>query len=215
MKAPRHHAHGETLISYAAGALDPALSMVLKCHLQFCEKCRAEVRSLEVAGGIFLETLNAPADEDFFRRTMERFAKEDARIKGSVLPLPSPDPGTEVLMPEPLASASGLRREAIPWKKLPHGASRFDLPKLAGSAASSRLMHLEPGAILHAERHGGQLALVLWGAYEYDGQLFERGDLHDLYENGFKTFKGASPEGVTFFTAMSPVPQPAIFRTGH
>ena len=76
-------------------------------------------------------------------------------------------------------------------------------------------MHLEPGAILHAERHGGQLALVLWGAYEYDGQLFERGDLHDLDENGFKTFKGASPEGVTFFTAMSPVPQPAIFRTGH
>jgi hypothetical protein len=98
---------------------------------------------------------------------------------------------------------------------MPHGLRQFDLAKVAGAAASSHIVHIEPEAILHSEKNGGQLILVLWGAYDYDGDRFERGDLHDISESGFKTFKGASPEGVTFFTSISPVPQLAIFRTGH
>ena len=181
MMALRHHPHGETLISHAAGTLDPALSVVLSCHLQFCERCRAHLRAMDDVGGILLDGFKAPEDEDFFKRAMRRFAVEVAQEVGSVLPPKALDPGNEVLMPAPIARATGLRREAI----------------------------------LHSERHGGQLILVLWGSYNYDGDRFERGDLHDISESGFRTFKGASPEGVTFFTAISPVPQLTIFRTGH
>jgi putative transcriptional regulator len=59
------HPHGETLISRAAGTLDPALSLVLRCHLQFCERCRAHLCALDDVGGAFLEGLKAPEDEDF------------------------------------------------------------------------------------------------------------------------------------------------------
>ncbi len=211
----RHHPHGETLMSYGAGTLDPALSVVLTCHLQFCERCRARLRTMDDVGGLLLEGFKAPEDGDFVQRTMRRFAGEVAQELGTMLPHTALDPGNDVLMPAPLARATGLRRETIPWTKMPHGLSQLDLPKFAGAAASSRIVHIEPGAVLHAERHGGQLIVVLWGAYEYNGDRFERGDLHDISESGFKTFKGASPEGVTFFTAVSPVPQPAIFRTGH
>ena len=215
MTALRHHPLGETLMSHAAGTLDPGLSIVLRCHLQFCEKCRAHLRVMDDVGGTLLEGFKAPEDEDFFKRTMHRFAGEIAQDLSSVLPLQALDPGNDVLMPAPLAHATGLRRETIPWTNMPHGLSWFDLPKFAGAAASSRIVHIEPGAILHSERHGGQLILVLWGAYEYNGDRFERGDLHDVSESGFKTFKGASPEGVTYFTSISPVSQPTIFRTGH
>jgi len=170
---------------------------------------------MDDVGGFLLEGFNAPEDEDFFKRTMQRFSEDVAQNLGSVLPPKALDPGNDVLMPAPLARATGLRRETIPWKRMPHGLSRFDLPKVEGAAASSHIVHIEPGAILHSERHGGQLIVVLWGAYDYGGDHFERGDLHDISESGFKTFIGASPEGVTFFTAVSPVPQPAIFRTGH
>jgi putative transcriptional regulator len=215
MTALRHHPQGETLMSRAAGTLDPALSLVLTCHLQFCERCRAHLRALDDVGAAFLEGLKAPEGEDFFKRTMLRFAGVFAQEVGSVLPPTALDPGNEILMPAPLARATGLRRETIPWTRMPHGLSQFDLPKFAGAAASSCIVHIEPDAILHSERHGGQLIAVLWGAYDYDGDRFERGDLHDISERGFRTFKGASPEGVTFFTAISPIPQLTILRTGH
>ena len=216
MTAPRHHPHGETLMSYAAGALDPALSVVLRCHLEFCGRCRARLRMMDEVGGLLLEGLNAPEDENFLHRTMQRFTGEVAQNAGNVLP-PSRafDPGNDVLMPAPLAHATGLRRETIPWKVLPHGVRQFDLPKFARAAASAHILHIGPGGILHTERHGGQLAIVLWGAYDYGGERFERGDLHDISDNGFQTFKGASPEGATFFTSISPVFQPGILRTGH
>ena len=72
MTALRHHPHGETLMSHAAGTLDPALSVVLSCHLQFCERCRAHLRAMDDVGGILLDGFKAPEDGDFFKRTMHR-----------------------------------------------------------------------------------------------------------------------------------------------
>jgi putative transcriptional regulator len=211
----RHHPHGETLISHAAGALDPAFSAVLSCHFQFCDACRRRMRTMNDLGGVLLENLAAQEDEAFFVRTMDRYAREIAQNASISSDILAPDPGNEVIMPAPLARATGLRRETIPWEEMPHGAKKFDLPKFPGSSASARVIHIEPGAILHSEKHGGQLVLVLWGAYDFDGAHYARGDLHDMSASGFKTFKSASPEGVTFFTAISPIPQFDIIRTAH
>ncbi len=215
MTAPRHHPHGETLMSHAAGTLDPALSLVLSCHLQFCGKCRVRLRVMGDVGGLLLEGLKASEDDDFFRRTMHRFAGEVEHNVGTLPVNEALDPGNDVIMPSPLAHATGLRRETIPWKKMPHGLSSFALPKFARASASAEIMQIEPDAILHSERHGGQLIVVLWGAYDCEGSHFERGDLHDISESAFRTFKGVAPEGATFFTAISPVPQIQLFRTGH
>lgn len=215
MTGLRHHPHGETLMSHAARTLDPALSLVLSCHLQFCGKCRALLRAMNDVGGLLLEGLNAPEDDDFFKRTMRRFVGEIEQNVGTLPVNEALDRGNDVIMPGPLALATGLRRETIPWSKMPHGLSRFGLPKSARASASAEIVHIEPDAILHSERHGGQLIVVLWGAYDCEGDHFERGDLHDIGESGFRTFKGAAPEGATFFTAISPVQQIQLFRTGH
>ena len=210
----RHHPQGETLMSYAAGTLDPALSVVLDCHLQFCGKCRRALRTMDDLGGLLLEGLGALEDEAFLKRAMEGFAREAGQRPVPQKPS-TPDPGNEAMMPAPLARATGLSRETIPWKKMPYGLMRFDLPAFPGALATAQILHIEPDAVLHSERHGGQLILVLWGAYTYDGERYERGDLHDITESGFKTFTSGSLEGVTFFTAISPVPQVNIIRTAH
>lgn len=203
MITPRRHPHGETLMSYAAGALDPAFALVLCCHLQFCALCRHRVRALDEVGGVLLERLAGQDDEAFFARTMDRFSADAAQDLGershSAL-----EAGDEVMMPGPLARATGLSRATIPWKDANHGERRYDLPKLRRAAASARIVHIEPGAVLHSEKHGGQLVLVLWGAYVYDGDRFERGDLHDIGASGFKTFASASPEGATLFVVAGP-----------
>ena len=211
----RHHPHGETLMGQAAGTLDPAFSVVLSCHLQFCAGCRRRLRTMDDVGGLLLEGLNAPDDEDFVRRTMRRFSDEIAQNAGTLPLNEALDPGNDIIMPGPLARVTGLCRKTIPWKTMPHGLRAFDLPKFPGAEAAAQIIHIEPGSVLRSERHGGQLILVLWGAYDYDGHHFERGDLHDIPENGLKVLSSASAEGATFFTAISPVPQPQIFRTAH
>ncbi len=210
----RHHPHDETLMSFASGTLDPAFSLVLGCHLQFCSQCRRRVRVMEDIGGLLLERLSAGDDEaDFFQRTMERFSHQ-LQSRDEII-LPAPDAGNEVIMPAPLAHVTGLRRETIPWKSVSHDLRRFDLDKVAGAKASAHIINIEPGAFLPPERHGGQLVVVLWGAYDYDGAHFERGDLHDIGSSDYRGFKGDSPEGVTYLTAVAPVPQFEILRTGH
>jgi putative transcriptional regulator len=215
MTAPRSHPHGETLMSFAAGALDPALALVLNCHLQFCAACRRDLRPLEDVGGLLLEGMIADEDEAFSLRMQSRFSREFAQ------PLSSPgqhallDPGNEAIMPAPLARATGLRRETIPWQDLSQGLRNFDLPEFARGPARARIVEIAPGAVLHSERHGGQLVLVLWGAYRNDGERFERGDLHDIDAGGFKAFASDAPEGAVFLTAAAPVAQFEILRTAH
>jgi putative transcriptional regulator len=214
MSTPRRHPQGETLMSYAAGALDPAFALVLCCHLQFCALCRRRVRALDEVGGVLLERMAAQEDEAFSARTMGRFSAGPAQDLGGRAQT-APEAGDEVIMPGPLARATGLNRATIPWKDAPHGERRYDLPRLRAAAASARIVHIEPGAVLHSEKHGGQLVLVLWGAYVYDGDRFERGDLHDIGGSGFKTFASASPEGATFVTSVAPAHQAEILRTAH
>jgi putative transcriptional regulator len=211
----RHHPQGETLMSWAAGTLDPAFSMVLDCHLQFCESCRASLRIMDDIGGLMLEGMTVGDDEAFFKRSMDRLAREVAQTRDLPQHGAAPDPGDDIAFPAPLARATGLRRDSIPWKDIGDGILKFDFPKFAGAAAAPGFVHLKPGAVFRSQKHGGQLAIVLWGAYEYNGVLYERGDLHDIGQDGFKTFSSASPEGATLFTAVSPVPQFEILRTAH
>ncbi len=215
MTDPRRHPHGETLISFAAGALDPAFALVLNCHLQFCPRCRRALRELEDVGGLLLEGMIADKDEAFSLRVQSRLSQEFAQTLSSLNHNAPLDPGNEALMPAPLARATGLRRETIPWQDLSPGVKNFELLEFALGPVRARVVQIEPGAILQSERHGGQLALLLWGAYRHDGERFERGDLHDLDASGFKTFASDAPEGAIFLTAVAPVAHFEILRTAH
>jgi putative transcriptional regulator len=215
MSSPRSHPYGETLMGFAAGALNPAFALVLDCHLHFCPNCRRRVRLLEDVGGLLLESVPADKDEAFFLRTMSRFNAEIAHPLGSPGERARLDPGDDAAMPAPLARVAGARREGISWRDLAPGAKSFELAQFSRGPARARIVRIEPGAILHSEKHGGQLALMLWGAYRYDGGRFERGDLHEIAASGFKTFVSDSPEGAIFLTAIAPAAQFEIIRTAH
>jgi putative transcriptional regulator len=216
MTSPRAHPYGETLMSFAAATLDPAFALVLNCHLHFCPACRRRVRVLEDVGGLLLEGVRAENDEALSLRTMSRFSAEIAQALSSTDRGARADPGDEAAMPAPLARIAGSARARISWQDFSPGAKSFELAQFSRSSARARIVMIEPGALLHSEKHGGQLALLLWGAYRYDGGRFERGDLHDIAAaSGFKTFVSDSPEGAIFLTAIAPAAQFQIVRTAH
>lgn len=175
-----HHPDDELLMSYAAGALNEAHAAVIACHLEFCERCRERVAEMEIIGGAFLDAMVLTdvekSDEAFMTRAMARFHREVQYAPRSLRPA-APDPGDENIMPRPLARATGLRRDIIPWQPLSRGVGYCSLPVLRGSG-SLRLINIKPGAAMEAHSHTqDQLMLVLWGAFTLEGKRFQRGDV--------------------------------------
>ena len=71
---------------------------------------------MENIGGVLLKRFPS-SDEDpaFLDRTVRRFSQQFAHEVGITSPRPRLDAGNEVIMPDRIARATGLRRETIPW----------------------------------------------------------------------------------------------------
>src|ERR1017187_5588419 len=59
----RHHPSDETVLAYANGSLNAALSLVVGAHADGCGTCRETVRLGQTLGGLFLYSL-PPAEMD-------------------------------------------------------------------------------------------------------------------------------------------------------
>ncbi len=195
----RHHPDDELLMSFAAGALEEAHAAVIACYLQFDSRARARVRTMEAIGGCLLDTLELTADEaadqGFFERTMARFAEEIAHREPVRAPA-QPEPGDAIIMPGPLARATGFRRDTIPWQRLAPGVNHCPLPVLKGNG-SLRLLNIEAGASMPCHAHGeDQLMLVLWGAFRLDGARYERGSFARIEAGALHQPAADSEEGM-------------------
>lgn len=175
---PNHHLDDSTLISYAAGTLDEAFTVVAASHIAVCPACRAAVRSAEAVGGALLEGMNdAPVSQDCRARTM-------AALEGALLPKP------RVIAPRselPVALASRLqatRFADLPWKKKAPGVTMLDV-KLSGSSKGKlTLMRIGAGRAMPEHGHGGEeITMVLKGAYSDHLGRYGEGDVADLDES--------------------------------
>jgi len=64
---PAHHLDDSTVLSFAAGTLDDAFSVVAEAHLSMCPACRAAVREAEALGGEVLDALEEGSVSDACR----------------------------------------------------------------------------------------------------------------------------------------------------
>ena len=68
-----HHPGEDLLVSYAGGAADEALALIVATHLEFCAQCRETVALMERMGGALLEgTAPAALDADALDRALTR-----------------------------------------------------------------------------------------------------------------------------------------------
>ncbi len=200
MTQPRHHPDDSTLLCYAAGTLDAAFSLIVNSHLQFCEHCRNEVRHLEALGGALFETMPVPeAGEAFEARVMAAFAaalSNEGNAKQSALPMKA-DPGTDQLMPAPMAQAIDLSRPTIPWREVASGLSQCNV---SDAGLSVTFFRVDDKARLVVPMPGPRIALMLWGAFKSRDDLVVRGDLYDMDRRAY-VLAGEGVEGATFATA--------------
>ncbi|MCE8470988.1 transcriptional regulator, partial [Rhodovulum sulfidophilum] len=96
-----HHLNDALLMSYAAGSLPEAFSLVVATHVSLCDECRARLAGFEAVGGAVLEAEEPAAAmaEDSLAATLRRIAAmpEETHIRA-----PEPDALADPVFPMPL-----------------------------------------------------------------------------------------------------------------
>ena len=171
-----HHLDSATVLAFAAGTLDPALSIVTAAHIAWCPVCLKAMRDAEDVGGALLSELGETSVSDdcrnrtldsLDRATVHRFPKQ-TRVPSEV--------------PSPLGRLLDGRKLAdLKWKTKAPGWAMVDLPLPAGSRGKLFLVRVSAGVAMPEHGHGGvEMTLILSGAYNDSLGRFARGDVADL-----------------------------------
>ena len=158
-----HHLTEALLMSYAAGTLPEAFSLVAATHVSFCDDCRARLAAYEALGGAVL----AEAE-------VAMVSGPEACLARAVAPVHvTPRSG---ILPGPLAGYVGGGIEAVKWRPIGMGVRQAILP--TSSRASARLLYIPAGVAVPDHGHRGmELTLVLQGAFRDATDRFGPGDV--------------------------------------
>jgi putative transcriptional regulator len=196
-----HHLDDATLMSFAAGALPGALSAVAAAHVAMCARCRHEVAGLERVGGALLAELS-PAALDRAEPSASNAAilvKSTGRGNAG---MPDGD------VPRPLARLLKGDLDAVRWRWLGFGVWHHRLPLTGGGGLG--LLKVAPGRAVPEHTHGGgELTLVLRGAFHDATGRYRPGDVADLDETiEHKPIADPGPECICLVASE----RPARFR---
>ncbi|MDD9935302.1 MAG: ChrR family anti-sigma-E factor [Myxococcales bacterium] len=178
--APSHHPAPEDLLEYATGTGAEWLSLLVACHLTFCERCRREVAMLDEVGAALMDAAgNDDADDawvgaaadDAAARISERTTADDAGAAGG---MPAQLAGTVPRPLRPYLSEPGGR-----WRFLAPGIQHVPL-QTPDDDVQLRLIKFRAGFVIPPHGHEGlEWLLILDGDIgdSHTGTRYGRGDV--------------------------------------
>ncbi len=177
---PRHHLDPATVLSHAAGALPPDLSVIVATHLEVCPVCREALVCAEGVGGLLIEQQHAQpalsARAQQLRTAM--FERLDATPPA---PLPASRPASRDLdrIPAPLQPYFGASYRALKWRWMGPG---MHFIRVIGPGGGTLLMlRIGPGKRMPVHGHSGnEVTQILSGAYDDALGHFAACDVADL-----------------------------------
>jgi putative transcriptional regulator len=165
----QHHPGDELLLSYAAGAIDEAMSLVLATHLALCPQCRRTVAEAEAAGGAILE------DDQPVLLSDGALQSVLSRLDAAPAAKPAAPLGA-FTAPEPLRSYLGGDLDRIKWTNLAGGI--YFKPLFQRGKSRTYLIRSKAGCGVGWHTHRGEeLTLCLTGGYTDETGRYARGDL--------------------------------------
>jgi putative transcriptional regulator len=172
MTTIRHHPDSATLMSFAAGALAEPLSAACSAHVSMCARCRGELRDMELVGATLLGS--APMGGSRVAVPVKPREMQPSTHAGAGV-------GNRDQLPGSLARKYGLTLDQIPWKRLAPGVWQHHLALSPGAQGELYFIKLAPGCRLPLHGHtGGELTVVLTGAFTDASGEFRRGDMQDI-----------------------------------
>ncbi|MEK9966060.1 MAG: ChrR family anti-sigma-E factor [Rhodospirillaceae bacterium] len=177
---PKHHPGDELLVSYAAGELNEAWSLLIATHIAVCPRCRDRVGTAEALGAALLEDVSAGElvlmADDALERALAR-ASEQSEQHDEIPRTPSIMTESAPVLPRPLRDYAGGDVDSLKWRRL--GSSAYHVPLVAKRGApTARLLRIPSGTAVPEHGHNGlELTMVLAGSFTDDGARFARGDV--------------------------------------
>ena len=178
MSKIKHHLNDALLMSYAAGSLPEAFSLVVATHISMCDECRAHLGAFEAVGGVLLDDVAASQDVDLDATLalIEQGSKAPIRV----------DLSKVGLFPSALQDYVGGDLSSVKWRAVGMGVRQAILP--TSKDASVRLLHIPAGCAVPDHGHRGiELTLVLQGAFRDEFDRFGPGDLEIATEEDVHT----------------------------
>jgi putative transcriptional regulator len=169
MNEIRHHPNDSLLMSYAAGTLPEAFSVVVAGHISLCEECRARLGAYEAIGGATLEDLSEGSMRaDSLSKTLSLIHGPEAdRI---VVERRESD------LPAPIGDYVAGDMGDIPWRAVGGGVRQLKLD--TAGVGTVRLIYIPGGQAVPDHSHNGlELTMVLSGAYNDETDRFGPGDV--------------------------------------
>ena len=168
-----HRLADEFLLDWASGAVSAPVGLLVASHLALNPAARQAARTLEAAGGVFLEVFPpAPVSPDALARVLARVEAappEPAK--------PPPPAARDAFLPAPLAELAPGGIDRLTWRRIVRGVEMASLP-VADARASASLLRIAAGRALPSHTHPGQeMTLVLDGAFADENGRYARGDV--------------------------------------
>lgn len=172
-----HHLSDATLMSYAAGNVSEAISLVIAAHLDMCPACRAKLDELETLGA--LELVDAPLGAmapDSLDKVLAQLDQQEDPAE-----IPRSRPTRTSGLPGPLGALVSEPVDRLPWRSLAPGIKTYRIASVNARRGTLCLMRIEPGVTIPEHTHEGtELTLVLKGSFSDEVGRFTSGDIADL-----------------------------------
>ena len=170
----KHHVGDDLLLSYGAGTLDEAMSLLVATHLALCPTCRADLELAEAVGGALID--RTPTDTAVDEAMLE--AVLDGACQDDNAGAPALRASNEALvLPQPLYNYAGGDADTLRWRSA-GGGIRQVLLKTVGAGTTARLLSIPARKSVPRHGHRGvEATLVLAGSFYDRDAWYRRGDV--------------------------------------
>ena len=177
----KFHVSNDILVSYSAGTLDEASSLLVATHLALCPHCRARSRSADSLGGYLLDSIEeSPVSSTMKDAILSRVRSEPAVDVSEAESLPRKT--RDAIIPDPLRGYLGGDLDDLHWRRLAPRVQQITVPT-AGGRSKARLLRFQSGLTVPSHGHNGrELTLVLTGSLCDRDNVLYRGDIAETDE---------------------------------
>lgn len=172
------------ILSYAAGLLDEAQSLVVAAHMLLVPEARRMIHDCETLGGVLMDQMceAVPMKHDALDCVLAKLGRDESAAPRDIVKHHAQRRKQillkELAFLESLIEHSSCREDFHPsWRQMAPGMEAFDLP-LACRSSQARCMRAAPAAKLPEPKgESVQITLVIQGAVGGTCGFYHRGDL--------------------------------------
>lgn len=175
----KFHISNDILLSYSAGTLDEASSLLVATHLALCPHCRARNSSADALGGYLLDCLEAtPVSPTMMASVLSQVRSDTTSSE----PKGPSRIFSNAIIPDPLRSYLGGDLRDLHWKWLAPRVQQIAIDT-RDKRSQARLLRFQQGLTVPSHGHNGrELTLVLTGSLCDRDTILFRGDIAETDE---------------------------------